>query len=267
MNSRYAFPLCIQLTAPDNMYEDKAFNDILSLLKKRDFYGVELNIVDFEKIDSDELEKYLNGYNLRMTLIASGAYAKKNNFSLSSTDEALRQKSVDGFDSMVGLAAKLNAGIICGFIKGNAGEDKDKAYEALKRSVDELKRRYANSNVKILLEATNHYEATVINGLCEGANYAGDIIEILPDTYHMNIEERNMYAALVKYRKSYCNIHISDNNRYFPGYGAIDFYKVLSILKSIDYNGTISIEGRNMYSICEDIEYTADYLEGISKRL
>ena len=202
-----------------------------------------------------------------MTFIASGAYAKKYNYSLSSTDEVLRKKSIDDFDAMARLAIKLNAGIICGFIKGSAGEVEANAYKALESSVSELKKRYTNSNLKILLEATNHYEATVINRLCDGVDYASDSIEILPDTYHMNIEEKYMYAALVRYRKSYSNIHISDNNRYFPGYGSIDFYKVLSILKSIDYKGTISIEGRNMYSMKEDIEYTADYIESISKRL
>ena len=83
----------------------------------------------------------------------------------------------------------------------------------------------------------------------------------------MNIEERSLSAALVKYRHLYDNVHISDNNRRFPGFGAIDFYQILSLLKALDYRGFISIEGNAARSLGEDVVEACRYLEAVSSRM
>ena len=270
MNGKYGFPLCIQLVPPDDIYGDKEFADTLELLKEKGFYGVELNITDFQGIDPEKLKVFLASYNLKMTMIASGVFAKKNGLSLSSADETIRKKTVDAFDQMVRFAKKMNAGIICGFIKGGAGEDVQTVLTQMQKSVRELKEKYGNEKVNIYLEATNHYEATLINRVDEGIALAGDpsgIIKVLPDTYHMNIEESSMTAAMVGGKDYYHNIHISDNNRFFPGFGAIDFYQVMSLLKQMNYTGTISIEGRNQNALNGDIAKSCSYLEEIGKRL
>jgi len=55
-------------------------------------------------------------------------------------------------------------------------------------------------------------------------------------------------------------VHISDNNRYFPGFGAIDFSNVFNILKEMNYQGQIVIEGNIQQSFTEDIRRSADFL-------
>ena len=59
MNGKYGFPLCIQLVPPDDIYGDKEFADTLELLKEKGFYGVELNITDFQGIDPEKLKVFL----------------------------------------------------------------------------------------------------------------------------------------------------------------------------------------------------------------
>ena len=267
---KYGFPLCIQLVPPENIFENKEFAETLSLLRDKGFYGVELNITDFSGTAPDRLKAYLKAFNLKMTYLASGSYAKKNKLSLSSADESQRKKTIDQFEQMICFAEQMECGIICGFIKGEAGEDEQKAVIQLQRSLMELEEKYGDKRVDILLEATNHYEATVLNTVGEAAQVAGlgmKNIEILPDTYHMNIEDLSMAEAMIQYASYYKNIHISDNNRYFPGFGAIDFFQIMQILRGIGYNGTISIEGRNYYSLNEDIERSSAYLAEVGARL
>ncbi len=267
---KYGFPLCIQLVPPENIFESREFAETLSLLQKKGFYGVELNITDFAGTNPDRLKEYLKEFNLKMTYLASGSYAKKNKLSLSSQDESQRKKTVERFEQMICFAEQMECGIICGFIKGEAGEDRQKAFMQLQRSLTELEENCGNKKVDILLEATNHYEATVLNTVEETVRMADQgmkNIKILPDTYHMNIEEFSMAEVMIRYASYYKNIHISDNNRYFPGFGAIDFLQILHILRGIGYSGTISIEGRNYFSLNEDIERSATYLADVGARL
>lgn len=270
MMNQYGFPLCIQLTPPENFLEDRDFADTMELLQKWGFYGVELNIVDFVNTDPEKLKRFLENFGLRLTMIATGVFAKKNKLSLSSADEAVRKQTVRAFDQIVPFAETLDAGIICGFIKGGSEGDQAAAKRKFKISVDELKEKFGNSSSCIYLEATNHYEAAVMNLVSDGVGFLGEDLKnmrILPDTYHMNIEESSISAAMIKYADFYRNIHISDNNRYFPGFGAIDFYQILSVLKGMHYQGTMAIEGRNLYSLYEDIKRSCRYLANVADRI
>ncbi len=270
MNMKYAFPLCIQLTAPRDIRKDEDFRLTLKLLKEYGFYGVELNITDFEAISPEDLVRYLSEYDLKMTMIATGVYANKNKLSLSSQDEKIREKTVEQMKKILVFAEKAKSGVICGFIKGGPNENIEEASKQMRVSLKELSSVELSKKVDVYLEATNHYEATLVNTVGAGVDFAsqaGNRVKVLPDTYHMNIEEINMMAAIAKYRKYYNNIHVSDNNRYFPGLGAIDFFSVLSLLKGLDYDGTISIEGRCLRDLREDIASSANYLYSVSQRI
>ena len=266
--SRYPFPLCIQLTPPTNFYEDAEFAAALSLLQELGFYGVELNLVDFS--DPGRLTEFLGGYGLRLTMVATGFYANQNGLSLSSLDEEVRFGTVEKMGEILRFAAGCGAGIICGFIKGGPGQDKEAAAAQMAKSLAEVAALNEETQVDLYLESTNHYEATLVNTMAEGAAFAREVqnkICILPDTYHLNIEEESTAYALTRHQSLYHNLHVSDNNRYFPGFGAIDFFEVCALLKGIGYQGTISIEGRIKNSLWEDISASAAYLEGINARI
>ncbi len=269
MKNKYGFPLCIQLGLPEDYLENKEFQQIMELLKSKDFYGVELNITDFEKIEPKKLKEYLARFGLKLTMVASGAYAKKHGLSLTSEDEVVRKRTVEEMKRISRFAEKMNAGIICGFIKGGPEGNLHVARLQMEKSLKELAEDN-NQTVDIYLEATNHYESLMINRVEEGvvmAEIAGEIIKVLPDTYHMNIEENSKYGAIVKFGKYFKNLHISDNNRYYPGFGAIDFFELFKFLKDIDYRGTVTIEGRNKGTMLSDICRTCDYLECIANGL
>ncbi|MGI6031371.1 MAG: sugar phosphate isomerase/epimerase family protein [Eubacteriales bacterium] len=268
MAHTYAFPLCVQLPLPANYQQDEDFCATMALLQELGFYGVELNITDFTQ-PAEELVRFLAGYGLKLSMIATGGYAGKQGLSLSSLDEAVRTRTVAEMRTIIDYAAATGAGVICGFIKGVAGMPMEEATRQMDRSLEELSQQVKESGVDVYLEATNHYEATLANRVQDGVEFSrkwGDIYRVLPDTYHMNIEEVDMAAALVRYQGYYRNLHISDNNRYFPGFGAIDFAAVLCWLKAMGYTGTMSIEGRNWGTLRDDIRASAAYMEEASKK-
>ncbi|MFV0411942.1 MAG: sugar phosphate isomerase/epimerase family protein [Oscillospiraceae bacterium] len=266
----YAFPLSLQMAAPPTL-EDSAFHEVLADLQQNGFYGVELNITDFESYSPQQYIEVLEKFNLKLTKIATGAYAKQNGLSLSSLNPEVRRKSVASVKKIVEFAAQIPCGIICGFMKGPAGENKAAASETMKKSLAELSDTVRQYKVPLIVEATNHYEASVAVSVQQAASlvqeFENPYLQILPDSYHMSIEEKDMAYALLKNRSFFQQVHLSDNNRYFPGYGAINFFEFLCVLKGMDYNGTIAVEGNLCNSLRQDIAFTAAYLQNVSKRL
>ncbi len=104
----------------------------------------------------------------------------------------------------------------------------------------------ADHGVTLCLEVLNRYESDYINTLDEGHRFLEMIgrsnVKLLADVFHMNIEEADTVTALKKNIRSVGNIHISENNRDFPGYGAFDWQKIIQAIKDSGYNGNITYE-------------------------
>ena len=270
MQNRYVFPLCVQLSVPADILGDPDFRSTLTLLKDLGFHGVELNLLDFDSIEPLELTRYLASFGLKLTMIATGACAKKNGLSLSSRDADVREKTVERLAKILAFAAEAECGIICGFIKGGPNENAAAAMTQMEASLREIRACPSFGKADIYLEATNHYEATLVNTVAEGLALSAAVgggFKVLPDTYHMNIDESDFASAIVRGFGHYGNFHISDNNRYFPGFGFLDFRGIFSLLKSLGYSGTISIEGRCKGALRSDIETSAEYVRFVSAQI
>ena len=262
--AKYILPLSIQLGPADDLFGAE-MAEKFRLLQGYGLSGVELNITDMDKTDPAKLKQYLSEFGLKMTMFASGAQAKKHNLSLSSEDQGVRKAAVEKCREIIAYASQIGSGVIFGFMKGTAGFDKTKANACFKESIAALAPDALKYKVCLLTEATNHYEATIANTVAEAVDLIKDLnnpyLKVLPDTYHMNIEERSSWGTLVKYKDYYNNFHISDNNRFFPGLGALDFAAVVRFLKEIGYEGPVAIEGNIKYDFARDLEISVGALK------
>ncbi|MDO4267534.1 MAG: sugar phosphate isomerase/epimerase family protein [Eubacteriales bacterium] len=244
------------------------FAGLLNLLSDYGFYGIELNLPDLKALSPSDLKSLLEPRGLKLTYIATGAYAKAHDLSLSSPDPMVRRRSIEGCKENIRYAAEFGAGVIIGFLKNSdPSTDRNSAAEWLEESLSQIDQFAAAYQVPLLLEATNRYESCVANSLDDTAQIKnqvnGSMISILPDTYHMNIEEARPFDALYRYQDSIRNIHLSDNNRFFPGLGCIAFESYLKELNTLHYQGTLGIEGILKYSMAKDLELSALYLSRI----
>ncbi len=264
MDSRFPFPLSLQLTLPENYSNNNDFSGAMAALKKYSFVGVELNIIEPAHIDIVELKSYLQSYNLRLTMFATGGTAKAMGLSLADEVEEKRALAIKNCLGFIDFAGEFEAGIIIGFLKGGTAADKSRVRRLFSESLESIAPHAEACRVPVLVEATNRYESSVANGLDDTAALMAGIesryLRILPDTFHMNIEESNMFAVLKKYAPYYDSLHLSDNNRFFPGRGAIDFGRIISFLKEINYQGGVGIEGNIKTDLTSDIHATMEYL-------
>jgi sugar phosphate isomerase/epimerase len=79
----------------------------------------------------------------------------------------------------------------------------------------------------------------------------------------MNIEESSFEAALMQALPWIISVHLSDNNRYFPGFGAIDFGEICAFLSQIGFSGGLAIEGEVKSDVVSDLTASVAYLESV----
>lgn len=244
---------------------------LFRLLRREGFYGVELNLPDLGLIKPEELHGLLKEYGLKMDMLATGAYAKTHHLSLSSAIPSERQKAVEGCRQNIDYAAAMGCGIILGFFKGGPESGSRDGEQHFLTSMMELKPYIEEKQVLVLLEATNHKESSIIRTLKDGARIIdcldSPLIRLLADTYHMNIEETSVLDSLKAYQSYYPHLHISDNNRAFPGLGSMDFTAIYEKLIEMDYKGTLAVEGNIQNSLLFDIEASAAYLHNTCRNL
>jgi sugar phosphate isomerase/epimerase len=122
----------------------------------------------------------------------------------------------------------------------------------------------------LIIEAINRFESPFGHSLAD----VWDLIEgcrnpwfeILPDTYHMNIEEVDLLKAIDRFSAAFTSFHVSDNNRFFPGLGAIRFGEVIAQLDRIGYQGKVTIEGNIRTDFIADLIESVNYLQPLLRR-
>jgi len=264
----YRYRLTVQTTLPTDYEGDGAFRGRLEMLAGLGFWGLELNVADPAVADFERISRFLGDHGLAFSMFASGLTAKTFGLSLSHEDDPARATSVEKAKRMVDFVApNPECGIIIGFLKGPVVEDIGAAASRFRRSLDELVPYAAEHGVMLIVEATNRYEAALANSLADTAalvdGYPRETVKILPDTFHMNIEEPNMIAALERHRDRYVSVHYSDNNRFFPGLGGIDFAAVTSYLDAVRFEGRIGMEAQIRESFEADIRHAVRRLAPI----
>ncbi|MCI8888147.1 MAG: sugar phosphate isomerase/epimerase [Hungatella sp.] len=256
-------PITLQCTCKSRS-DLSEFMRLLNLLSYYGFYGIELNLPDLDILPFRDLSSMLHSYGLTLTYLATGAYAMSHNLSLSCADPVIRRKSIEGCMDNIRYAAEFRCGIIIGYLKNNPQTDLWEPSLYLEDSLARLDEFAQQHQVPILLEATNRYESRVANSLEETmkilSRVNGPMLSLLPDTYHMNIEENRPLEMLSVYQSSFRNLHLSDNNRHYPGLGCISFENYLKKLRDIHYQGTLGIEGIIKNDPEKDLELCVNYL-------
>jgi sugar phosphate isomerase/epimerase len=221
----------------------------LEQIKKFGYDGVELSLLDSQRVDQDSIMKKIDQLGLSVFAIATGQTFVTDGCGLYSCHEEKRKKAQDRLFHHIDFAARLNCNVIIGGIRGKVEDTCDNFAEIIKRgngAVAECVHYGEEKRVTLLIEPINRYESNVINRLDQGLELIHTIdsehLKLLPDTYHMNIEEQSIEKSLIEAGSCIDYVHFADNNRMAPGWGHIDFSKILATLKEIAYAGPIGVE-------------------------
>ena len=62
------------------------------------------------------------------------------------------------------------------------------------------------------------------------------------DTFHANIEEKDIAATIASIADSFVHVHISENDRGTPGTGHVHWDETFRALRRVNYDGWLTIE-------------------------
>ena len=176
--------------------------------------------------------------------------SKENDFS--SADAGVREHALAYFEKVLQNMNKLGSKTLVGAIYSFwptdfVDTDKEAAWD---RSIDGLKKLSKTAeelDIECVLEVLNRNETYILTDCAESIEYVekvgSDKITILLDTYHMNIEEDNMYDAIRKAGKYLGHLHVGECNRKLPGMNnSINWPEIGKALRDIDYQKAVVME-------------------------
>jgi D-psicose/D-tagatose/L-ribulose 3-epimerase len=172
---------------------------------------------------------------------------------VSSPNGPNRRKGIDFLKRNVEMASRMGAARVCGMLYGvhksfppGAAECRD---ELLGRSAESLRDAAASAqsaNVRLCVEAVNRFESPLVNTAGEAVRFAQRVgspaVGVLLDTFHMNIEEDDLGAAIRAAGPWLAHVHICENNRKPPGRGHLPWISILAAMRAAEYRGDIVIE-------------------------
>ena len=100
--------------------------------------------------------------------------------------------------------------------------------------------------INMCLEVVNRFETPVLNTAEEAVRFCHEVgnpnVQILLDTFHMNIEEDNQADAIRTAGTLLGHLHVGEGNRKLPGQGSLPWGEIGQALRDIGYTGGVVME-------------------------
>nr|WP_245354042.1 sugar phosphate isomerase/epimerase family protein [Brachybacterium sacelli] len=102
------------------------------------------------------------------------------------------------------------------------------------------------SRARVLLEPINRYESRYLNCVIDNLAVIEEAAHpqagLLPDLFHLSIEEGDPAASLRGAGDQVAHVHLGDSNRLLPGSGHLDWPSIIEALRDIRYDGYLNLE-------------------------
>jgi D-psicose/D-tagatose/L-ribulose 3-epimerase len=221
---------------------------LLPRIKEGGFDGVELPLFRPHGFPAAEIRKGVEASGLECNASA----VLIDGLSLISGEPEVRRKTRIHLAETIQVAAEMGARIVAGPIYSPVGylpgrrrtaDEWKWAVEAYQSLGDTL----AANDVTLAIEPLNRFETYFLNTAADAAALCDQVghpnVGILFDTFHANIEEKDIAAGYRTLGKHLKHVHTCENDRGTPGSGHVEWDAVFRALRDLRYDGWLVIEG------------------------
>lgn len=224
-------------------------SDLLGLLpaiREHGFDGVELPLIRPGQVPVADVRRGLEQNRLECTFCSV-----LPGLSILSDDAGARQVAVAHLKDCVKVAAEAGGKMIAGPLYSPVGylPGRRRTEDEWRRAVEsyqELGGTLQSYGIEIAIEPLNRFETYFLNTAADGARLAAEIdhpnVGVLFDTFHANIEEKDVAAALRSVGGRLKHLHACENDRGTPGTGHVDWPAVFRAVRDLRYDGWVTIE-------------------------
>lgn len=256
-------------TQPDEVINK--FSQLCDLLKPLNYKGIELSLLEPEKINVRKVNEILDSYEMEIPALGTGSTYIRFGYSLGHFDEENRNKAIRRVEEYINFAREIQSKVIIGLIRGRYSNQSSPKKEKLNiiSSLKKCCRIAEDSNVELIFEPINRFEIDSYNLISKSVKLIEEIgsdnLRLLIDSFHTHLEEDPgfIWDYLREIAHFVSHIHLADSTRRAPGTGHFDFRTFLNIFKESGYSGFVSIETIMNPSFEEVAKNSAEYLSSI----
>lgn len=168
-------------------------------------------------------------------------------------DKAIRDSGMAYIRQAIDATNKLGATNLVGPIYATVGrtwqmtdDERARDTDLLVENLRELATYAGDKGVVLCIEPLNRFETSFINLASQAIEVIDRVdhpsCKIMLDTFHMNIEEKSLGAAIRAAGPRVHHVHTCENDRGAPGSGNVAWGEVAAALKDIGYDGPVVIE-------------------------
>jgi D-psicose/D-tagatose/L-ribulose 3-epimerase len=207
---------------------------------------LELPLLDPFSFDVAAAKKSLAPFDLQI----SSSMGHSLDSDISSEDPDAVKAGEAKLNKILEILHELESGYLAGVIYSALNKYMQPATQKGRaNSMDVLRRvadRGASLGIQLGLEVVNRYETNIMNTARQGLAYLKELdhknVGIHLDTYHMNIEESDMFQPVLDCAEKLVYVHIGESHRGYLGSGTVDFDTFFKALDRVGYSGPITFE-------------------------
>lgn len=214
-----------------------------------------LALCGFDSIELGGEPERLNVRNIRAQLEARGltcwgvVSVMTPGRNLLHADPYMREATVRYMQDCVQMAADLGGQIFC-TVPSTVGKlvpiaSPEDEWQWAVEGLQEVEAFARPLGVRVGVEPITRFETYFLNRHDQALRLAQDVggtCGVILDTFHLNIEEADLLAAIRNTGKYLIDFHVADNNRYPPGQGDLRWREILATLRETGYDGALTVE-------------------------
>ena len=213
------------------------------------FETVEIPVEALEHIDPKKVRAAAEKNGLAIGSVCA-CMGPGRDFRGSAADQQTAREYVTG---LIDQAAELGCPRIIGPVYSVVGligphddAEKKQQFDLVVKNLKPIAQHAEKKGVQICIEPLNRFETDFVNTCDQGLKLVKAIgskaVKLHLDTFHMNIEEKNQAAAILKAGNLLGHFHACGSDRGTPGGDHIDWKSIVKALKQVGYQGDVVIE-------------------------
>ena len=229
----------------------------VSKTKEAGFDLLEIPLMDPYGLDVAATKELLSDYNLA----ATASIGLNERTDISSEDPQIVAAGEEFLGRCLEVLSDIGGTALVGVIYSAMKKYSAPASaRARQNSVDAIARLAARGQalgVRMGIEVVNRYESNLVNTGRQGLAFVKDVghenVSVHLDTYHMNIEEPDMFSPVLTCGERLGYVHIGESHRGYLGSGTVDFDSFFRALAHIGYEGPVVFESFSSAVVHEDL--------------
>ena len=220
---------------------------IMERLKKMGYDGVEFPIFDHDTKKYAALGRWFDEVGLERTVVT----CRLNDDNPISPDPKIRALGVENSKRILDCAQAVGANLMAGPFHSALGgfTGSPPTPDEWKWGVESMRavaEHAGQCGVTLAVEYLNRFECYLLNTAADTARFVRDVghpnCRMMYDTFHANIEEKDVAQAIRCCSEYTVHVHLSENDRGTPGQGHIPWDLTFDTLKQTGYEGWFVIE-------------------------